>query len=546
MKTVIFLFGFFIGFTASADYSVTPPTVVYTGTLSHTKTNKVQKVSLYVFDATKPGASVSSFSAILSLQFGPFGGSEYIGLNYDNIGFNQKRRELFLHRDDDARGRRLPTVKLRYNETGGVMTGEFYSQTEGKIGTLNLNVGWELKKEFNEALEVHSLAGIYAAQCDSNDTSSPLLTGLEIIPSRILADKSAAEGSLNVINYIGSGVCEFDGLKSCVSFDYGNYNFFRDILTFREGAWTWQCRRIDPEKMICDSPRYPNCALTRVKSIAIKHPPRPVGGLASTILELTKRRALASDFDCSTWEGVFRGTLDHVNGNREQAVEIELTTFQTHDEPVRCMATGAARLFFENTQGIPEKLTYALPQFEFDPNFSDQTFMSELFSDLVVSVRSDRHDRLQGYWFSRLYGLVGEVSLKKDAPFPDIDPAERVYGLSGEYIQHNAMNRGLYISAQEAGFDKSSHDPYVQLRLNGYFQISFLDPTVISGPSKVIVSKDPIVSASYDYFTNLVVIRTTGLYSGFTNAGGLEVHGQSSRYLMNALPLGTQYKFERL
>lgn len=527
--------------------SIHPETVVYSGTLRHDKIGKTQKVRLYVFDTSKPGSTTSTYSAILALQFGGFGGPEYIGLNYDNIGFNSVSRELFLHRDDDARGRRLPTVKFRYSADGKTMEGDFFSQTEGKIGKLSMQAGWNLPEVgVPDDQLLHSLSGTYESNCEPSDGSAMVLKGLELVPARMLAEKSAAEGSLNVMNFVGTGICEFDGLKTCVALDFGNYNFFRGVIEMHEGSWTWRCQRESTDDLTCNSPRYHDCRLKRLAPIPIKHRPIPVSGLASTILDLKQKRQLAQAVDCSFWEGTFRGILNHVNGGRKQVAEIELTAFTVQNEPIKCIATGAARLYFVNSNNTTERLTYVLPQFEFDPNLADQTFLSESYSDVIINIRNDGAKALNGHWFSRLYGLLGEVTLTKDAPVPQIPLSESVFGLDGNYRLIDTADRSLHLAVNEAGFDKSSHDPYVQLKLNGYFQINFLDPTSSGSAPKVMSSRDAVAGNSYDYITDLLVFRTSGLYYGFMHAGGVDLYGRSSRYMMHSHPLGTIYKFLRI
>ncbi len=84
----------------------------------------------------------------------------------------------------------------------------------------------------------------------------------------------------------------------------------------------------------------------------------------------------------------------------------------------------------------------------------------------------------------------------------------------------------LEVRAIEVGFDKSSQDPFVQLKIQSNLSYGGGLPD-IGG----VTAWDSFILSSYDYFTGLFVMRGNGTYSGYMHQGGIHVRANSNKYL---------------
>lgn len=82
------------------------------------------------------------------------------------------------------------------------------------------------------------------------------------------------------------------------------------------------------------------------------------------------------------------------------------------------------------------------------------------------------------------------------------------------------------LRAIEAGFDKSSHDPFVQLKIQGNLFYGGGLPD-IGG----VTAWDSFILSSDDYFTGLFVMLGNATYSGYMHQGGMHVRASSNKYL---------------
>ena len=163
-------------------------------------------------------------------------------------------------------GQRLPTIRLKFTEDRKAAAGNVYSHSEGDVGTIELKSGWT-----SDAVNpVRPLGGIYFAGCGPSDGSYMVLRDMELVPSRILAEKSFPEAALGVINYIGNGTCHgYENVVNCVNIQAGTYDFYTGDVLLQQGSWVWNCVRDGDEALECRSNRYRQCRLDLAKELPL-------------------------------------------------------------------------------------------------------------------------------------------------------------------------------------------------------------------------------------------------------------------------------------
>jgi hypothetical protein len=67
------------------------------------------------------------------LYFGSEGTHEYVSPYYDPIIVQQANREILLFRDDDARSRRLSTIRLKLNDDNSEIDGTMVRKSENVV-----------------------------------------------------------------------------------------------------------------------------------------------------------------------------------------------------------------------------------------------------------------------------------------------------------------------------------------------------------------------------------------------------------------------------
>jgi hypothetical protein len=507
-----------------------PEPIVYTGHAHYTATGKDQLARLHLIPHTDvdPGDRSrhrTTWSAIVVLYLGGFDGHEYIGLPYDRVLTNSTTHEMLLQSDDGT----LPTIRLGSDATAKMVGGSMSGQTIDDAGTLSLTAGWDAPASLRAAdTTLDELGGIYAGYCTARDGSAMNLRGLELVPSRMPLDAQPTEGVASAINYVGNGICKQGEIVNCVSITSGTYDVFHDTVTLNQGAWTWKCTRPGPDTLSCTSPRYPSCTLGRTSRTArtLTAKPRPA---PATMLG-TKSRRLPSGITCADWQGNFEGALTHVNGGRVQPAALRLAAF---DADGVCALSAIARLDFSAGQAS-ERMTFNFAGAYQDPYSSDLTLIGT--GDILLQLRFDGAGGFVGQWYSRLYGLVGTVRLgaaarqkPQGAPVP---------GLPGHYLSRFHPDFSLDLATTDAS-DARGMDPYRLRRVTG----STLYEAVVAG--RRIPYRDGVGATSYDYITDLFVMRTAGLMSGSVGARELKLHGVTSRYLGVASPLETEHPYVR-
>ncbi len=525
---VLRLFGFNFLMVSAIGASLTKETVpvVYSGILHNNKTHQDIRMRMVFLHQPKLGQTVPVTTVLGMLYFGDEGTHEYVSLYYDTLFVHQANREIMMFRDDDARSRRLPTITMKFSSDEKMATGEMVSQTEGMVGDFTLKNGWE----FGEGNYISEAGGIYdASHCIRTDGSSLRFEEIELIPSRLLQEKIVPEGIFGQTNYIGNGLCRRLGHVNCVNFSSGSYNFIQGRLDLHQGSYDWVCHRTEPESISCSSPIMKTCGLKR-KQKTLGGTFKPIKPLEVGTFQWQNPIKTHGPKNCNRWEGDFRGGIIHRLGNRKQKVEIRLNAFAvgSREEFQKCVLTGSAKLYFEGAHGAaPSHINFPIVNTEINAGNESMVLHTDPYSDLAIHISIDSEGNMNGSWYSRLFGYVGELTAKKDPLLPEpISPEESVYSFEGLFTQTEKPQFQILLRAIEAGFDKSSYDPLVQLKIQG---------TLFYGgglpKSEGVIPWDTFSLASYDYFTDFFAMRGNALYSGFVAKEGLYLRASNNRYL---------------
>lgn len=502
-----------------------PSPTVYSGSVHIDRLSRDVRFRLFFLQQPRLGQVTPVTAVFGMLYFGDDGTHEYVSLYYDQAIVNQPQKEVMLFRDDDARSRRIPTMRLKFNEDDTVITGTMVSQTESVVGNLILKNGWD----FGPGEYLDEIGGIYdASQCERKDGAALKFEEVEILPSRLHQEKLVPEGMFGETNFVGNGLCKRLGHVSCVSFTSGSYNFIRGRLDLHHGVSDWLCQRDDTDEISCESPVINKCTLTRQRKI-----------LAPTLT--AKTNVLSERFvwklpvpttrsqDCLKWEGDFRGLLTHRLAARKQHVEVRLNSFPSGvaDGVTKCVITGSAKLYFANRTGRQSVLNFPIINVEMNAHNESMILHSDAYTDLALHLDINDDGLMTGGWYSRLFGYVGDFQAERDSKlWPEINTASAVFSYEGLYTQREKPIYQFDLRAIESGFDKSSHDPFVQLKIQGSLFYGGGLPE-----SNEAISWDTFTTSSYDYFTNFFVMKGGATYSGYIDEVGMHLRGSSNRYL---------------
>ena len=159
---------------------------------------------LFFLQQPKIGQAAPVTAVFRLLYFGSEGTHEYVSLYYDPIIVHQANREILLVRDDEARSRRLPTVRLKLNDDNSEMVGTIVSTSESVVRNVSLRSGGD----FGAGNYISEVGGIYdASNCERLDGAAMYFEQLELIPSRVHQEKIVPEGIFGETNFIRNGLC---------------------------------------------------------------------------------------------------------------------------------------------------------------------------------------------------------------------------------------------------------------------------------------------------------------------------------------------------
>jgi hypothetical protein len=400
---------------------------------------------------------------------------------------------------DDTVVSRKPTLRL-YENKKGVLEGEFFGFRNGKMGTVLLKDSRDFEfKSIDDSKIVPSIGGRYEAYCPSFERSLHL-NSLVIFPTRIKIPEGIVSEAMQAnLNYVGASYCDSTVTKNvnCLNYSSGIYDFgSKKLHLYVSNNYIFECE-VEKGKLSCSCERFKHCDLRKTYENFFQS--TDLKNLFSHTRELTKSRSLGP---CEEWEGVYFGKLTHKLDGREQTVKMRFNAFDLADDEgiSRCMLRGGASLYFGPKPQESESIQYTFSEIDYDTTANEMLLPSLSNEDLVLQPIVKEKNRIQGYWFSRNFGLVGEFDVYRNEKKTIKNP---VPSLAGRYAWVGQKGWELELIATQSGSFPESFNPYAGVHLSGHI---FHDGK-IGGMHFPI--RDSIVAHSYDFYTNNVFLITS-------------------------------------
>lgn len=477
---------------------------IFLGKLTY-KDSREQWVQLVLYESLRlslVGKQVlKKYSATVVMYFGNELTPEYLHVNYSRVYFNPKKNEYLMVPDvDDTVLSRKPTLRL-YENKAGILEGDFFGFRDGKMGTLKLqdSKNFEFKSIDNSKI-VPAIGGRYDAYCSSTEKSLHLKS-LVIFPTRIAVPQGIVSEALQAnLNYVGATYCDSTYLRdvNCLNLSSGIYDFGNQKLhLFVNNNYIFECE-VKKGSLYCSCERFKDCSFTKnyenfFQSIDLSN-------LFSHTRNLSRSRSLGK---CEDWEGEFFGKLTHKLDSREQAVKMHFSAFDLADDEgiSRCILRGGASLYFGSKPKDSESIQYTFHEVDYDTTANELLLPSLPNEDLVMQPILKEKDRIQGYWFSRNFGLVGEFDVyrKEKKALKNAVP-----GLAGKYDWAGQKGWELELFTTQSGSYPESYNPFAGVHLSGHI---FHDGK-LGGTHFPI--RDSIFFSSYDFYINELFLMTSG------------------------------------
>jgi hypothetical protein len=474
---------------------------VFTGVLSIKKTGKELLTRVYFLNTVRPPkdgetAQQAIYSAIVSLHLGSFDNPEFTSLFYEEVKYNPQTREFWLYPNNKKEvDNRLPTIRLKANAKG--LEGDYSSPGSANIGILKFEEGYNIPSTVKSQNILQALSGSYSAKCET-DNSSLSLDSIYLDVSKFKFEKLiGTDDALNTINYIGNASCDYKGTKpsiyTCDYLEEGNYNFYKDEITFLTGTKEkWVCKRTS-FGLSCNIPSHKSCLLTKKEpSSEYIAPKRKVEEKEVSISPSNKLNK-----SCGSWDGEYIGVLKHKIQDKQQWIKLNLETelIEGPQPPTKCAIGGTLDLIFGEDFESSEKITISFPPTEFVTNLDELILFPEKESDIILQIAKSNSVAIEGLIYSKLFGLIGELAGSSEKA--KIELSKVIPKLSGKYGYDFVKSFELALDTSSVGPDPKSKNPFRQVLATGWLWVSgrfFLD------------------DISYDYFTNHLILKVANTY----------------------------------
>ena len=468
---------------------------------------------------------------------------------------------------------RHPVVEI--NVPGDDMIeGVFDSGMQTRVGILRLVKGWDLPVGIMSGRRiVPAFEGRYFGDCIGGPRSD-LLTGIEIYSTRSQLDDialmPAVDSAVEANTYQGGTICrDPDGFGSdrdlsCMGFPSGNYDLYTGkVNLFVTAAWRWSCDWDEKNDMItCDTPRFGNkCELYRLREPESRMERDLKGkvpyGLGDSdarmkaIKEDLKQKDPMSKPDapplkCANLGRRFPGVLHHMYTGLYQRVALDLVVIES--QPGVCKISGMIAQSFEKVDSShSQPLTHVIETTMYEAKEDVFRIASGPMGDAVVILRREGY-HFSGYWYSRLFGLVGRVEfgagLNLDS-IPDVDFVPSVSGLFDSPPQNGLrMHRKLELKPATDGGDFRSFNPLRQLPTNGILKSEVIGP---DGDGYGLQTMQEVRHLVYDYFTGRMSFNTSSAeYYGPVLPRGLSLRMLPTNDNANYMPFRVRWEYSRV
>lgn len=553
-----------------ADIVMPLEPLVYTGAWHSSTSNHSMLARAFII----PGGSGGPFEAHLILYHGSFDTREYVPIIFDKVERQENGNYLLTSGRMTGVGMPMRHPVIEINMPGeDIVEGVFSSGAATRVGIIRLKKGWELPIGTMDGRRiVPSFEGRYFGDCPGGPRVD-LLTGLELYSTRSQIDDivmmPSVDSAVEANVYQGGTICrDPDGFGSdhdisCTGFPSGNYDLYAGKLNlFITAAWRWSCDWDEKNEMLtCDAPRYRQCELFRVREHDLAmtrdkagHEPYGLGDSDPTmtaIKEDLKSKDPASKpgappVKCSDLGHKIPGVLHHIYSGLYQRVALDLVVIES--EPGVCKVSGMIDQNFDKFDVASNSpVTHVIETMKYEMKEEVFRLASGPMGDAVLILKREGF-HLSGYWYSKLFGLVGRVEFGENLSLDSIAPESFVPSIAGVFDsppQNNIrMHRELQMKPNTDGGDFRSFNPIRQLPTNGTLRSEVISP---DGDGYGLGTLQEVRHVVYDYFTGRVSFNTSSAeYYGNVLPRGLILRMLPTNEGANYIPFGIRWEYNRV
>jgi hypothetical protein len=460
----------------------------YLGVLEHSLRDQDQLARLDLITEAD-GTPRGRMRATLVLYLGDFSSDEYASYHYQNVRFDQASKTLIF----DGPEREVHFL-LRLTDSGqlegDVKTGS------GKVGRLTLTTSRQV--EVKRAL-VQKIWGEYRGVCEGvgrrlQVQSTPLRP---IATNR--SDPFAPFIIMAQIGDNGGASCPL-GASTCVtkSFIDSDYDLFTGHIDFHGPLGAMACS-VDETGISCGDCRYERSSKEHVTPGVKTLPTSPTDWSISM-----NDNAAASGLD-----GVYEGFVHLKRRDVYHAMSVAVTTYR---ESGHLMASLVATVRYGGHTLIDEAINTKFDTRQLNGNLSEMVFdRADQVTDMIIRIKKIGAGVLEGTWYSRKYGFVGNFLLTSAGTVNLGDKTKLGPRLSGNY-SNGKLN--IDMSVVMADREISSKDPFSPLIIQGNLWLWDIS------------TRKPLTETAYDPFTGKFSLETDGpggAYIGSRTKSGLRL-----------------------
>lgn len=482
MKRFLYITNFFILLSGSGHASSFER---YIGVLRHEASAQEQLAKLDLI-LTRSTQDKAELSAVLTLHFGDYSSGEYVAYHFHKVErFFIDQTLTFDEPDQSVTLRRAKLV-------GDSFEGDFRSDFSGNVGKLILQKEQDGFGVHPSLPLIQSIWGEYRGKCDpfqygARQTVVQLYTYRSPLETTHVADPF---GSYAVRGYLAQDTGDTcfgdEGSRLCLrSYFYSaKYNFFKSRLELFGKNQNLLCQTT-PTGLECGG-----CHLSRVSAETTQGDSfRPPYSAA----EFSEGVALPAP-SLDSIDGEYEGYLHHEYLNAYQPLTISLLTYPTLDESQTVKMSANATLHFGERNGL-ESIAY-----RFDPRPFPNPLIGGNFIfkrpgqevDAFIQVARFGKGRVEGVWYSRLFGRVGKFLVTKSGDVSVPENARNIPSLGGHYY---GRFRTLTLAVGSKATPFNSENPFYPLSLAGN--------TILTN----LGSARTVTGGSYDFYTGKIGIE---------------------------------------
>ncbi len=460
----------------------------YLGVLKHSSLAQDQLARLDIIREAD-GSNSGRIRATLVLYFGDFTSDEYASYHYQNVRFDAGSKTLIF--DGPER------------EVHFVLSVGDAERLEGDVKTGNGNVGrLILGTDRNVTVErplVQKIWGEYRGVCDGvgrrlQVQSTPLRP---IATNR--SDPFAPFIIMAQIGDNGGAGCPL-GAGTCVTktFIDADYDIFSGHVDFHGPLGAVDCN-VDDMGITCGGCRYNRSSSETVKPGVKTLPSSPT----NWSLNLNENAPAAG------LDGVYQGFVHLKRRDIYHAMSLAVTTYQ---EGGKLMASMVSSVRYGGHTQTDESITTKFDTRALNGNLTEMVFdRADQVADMIIKIKKIGGGVIEGTWYSRKYGFVGNFLLTSAGQVTLSEPAKLAPKLSGKYT-NGKLN--VNMSVVMADREISSKDPFSPLIIEGNLWLT------------EITTRKPFTETAYDPFTGKFSLETEGpggAYIGYRTKNGLKL-----------------------